>query len=87
MKKTIISSVYELRYEPSRSGEVYKNFALLAETLNSLIPTKWDYFENTYTGANLTKTVFKLGGSAGTIVSTIDITYDGSDNIITATRS
>jgi hypothetical protein len=43
MKKTIISSVYELRYEPSRSGEVYKNFALLAETLNSLIFDKYDY--------------------------------------------
>lgn len=43
MKKTIVTSVYELRYEPERSGEVYKNFALLAETLNNLIFDDFEY--------------------------------------------
>jgi hypothetical protein len=41
--KTIISSVYELNYEPERSGCVYKNFALLAETLNASIFPEYDY--------------------------------------------
>lgn len=43
MKKTIVTSVYELKYEPERSGEVYKNFALLAETLNNLIFDDFEY--------------------------------------------
>ena len=43
MKKTIVTSVYELKYESERSGQVYKNFALLAETLNNLIFDDFEY--------------------------------------------
>lgn len=38
----------------------------------------YDYIENTYTGENLTQIVYKIGGSTGTIVATIVLTYDGT---------
>ena len=50
------------------------------------IPTH-DYIENTYTGSNLTETVFRRGGASGKIVATLTLTYDGSDNLLTVTRS
>jgi hypothetical protein len=50
------------------------------------IPTH-DYIANTYTGSNLTQTVFKRGGSGGTTVATLTMTYDGSSNLLTVTRS
>lgn len=50
------------------------------------IPTH-DYIANTWTGANLTQTVFKRGGSSGTVVATLTMTYDGSGNLLTVTRS
>jgi hypothetical protein len=46
-----------------------------------------DYISNTYTGSNLTQTVFKRGGSGGTTVATLTMTYDGSGNLLTVTRS
>lgn len=50
------------------------------------IPTH-DYIVNTYTGSNLTQTVFKRGGASGTVVATLTMTYDGSSNLLTVTRS
>ena len=50
------------------------------------IPTH-DYIANTYTGSNLTKVEFKRGGSSGKLVATLDMTYDGSGNLLTVTRS
>ena len=50
------------------------------------IPTH-DYIENTYTGSNLTQTVFKRGGASGKTVATLTMTYDGSNNLLTVTRS
>jgi hypothetical protein len=50
------------------------------------IPTH-DYISNTYTGNNLTETVFKRGGASGVVVATLTLTYDGSDNLLTVTRS
>ena len=50
------------------------------------IPTH-DFIQNTYTGSNLTKVEFKRGGSGGKVVATLDMTYDGSDNLLTVTRS
>ena len=49
------------------------------------IPTH-DYIVNTYTGSNLTQTVFKRGGAGGQTVATLTMTYDGS-NLLTVTRS
>jgi hypothetical protein len=50
------------------------------------IPTH-DYIANTYTGTNLTQTVFRRGGASGKIVATLTMTYDGSSNLLTVTRS
>lgn len=47
-------------------------------TLNSLVPTQYDYISLGYTGANLTTVLFKLGGSGGTLVSTLTLAYTGS---------
>lgn len=57
------------------------------ETLNSLVPTKYDYISLTYTSENLTGVVFKLGGSGGTTVSTLTLAYDVDDNLTTVTKS
>lgn len=46
-----------------------------------------DYLSNSYTGSNLTQTVFKRGGASGTVVATLTMTYDGSGNLLTVTRS
>ena len=50
------------------------------------IPTH-DYIVNTWTGSNLTQTVFKRGGASGKTVATLTMTYDGSGNLLTVTRS
>lgn len=46
-----------------------------------------DYISNTWTGSNLTQTVFKRGGASGKTVATLTMTYDGSGNLLTVTRS
>jgi len=48
------------------------------QTLNSLIPSVYDYIDLSYTGDNLTGVVFKTGGSGGTTVSTLTLAYSGS---------
>jgi hypothetical protein len=50
------------------------------------IPTH-DHITNSYTGTNLTQTVFRRGGASGTVVATLTMTYDGSDNLLTVARS
>jgi len=50
------------------------------------IPTH-DYIANTYTGSDLTQTVFRRGGASGKIVATLTLTYDGSSNLLTVTKS
>ena len=46
-----------------------------------------DYFTCSYTGSNLTGITFKAGGSSGDIVATVVLTYDGSNNLLTVTKS
>jgi len=50
------------------------------------IPTH-DYIANTYTGTDLTQAVFRRGGASGNVVATLTMTYDGSNNLLTVTRS
>lgn len=57
------------------------------QAINSLTPTTYDYISLSYTGANLTGVVYKLGGSGGTTVSTLTLGYDGSDNLTSVTKS
>lgn len=46
-----------------------------------------NYIGMTYTGSNLTGVIYKTGGSAGTTVATLTLVYDGSNNLISVTRS
>jgi len=47
-----------------------------------------DYISNTYDGSNnLTQTEYYLGGSGGTNVATIVMTYDGNGNLLTVERT
>lgn len=57
------------------------------ETLNSLVPSVYDYIALSYTSGNLTTAVYKNGGVGGTVVSTLTIAYDISNNITSVTRT
>lgn len=52
------------------------------QTLNSLVPSTYDYVSLGYTGADLTTVIYKSGGSSGTTVSTLSLTY--SSGILTS---
>lgn len=54
--------------------------------LNSLTPTQYDYINCTYTSGNLTGVVYKSGGSGGTTVSTLTLTYDVNNNLTSVTK-
>lgn len=48
----------------------------------------YDYIVNEYDGSNnLTKTTYKMGGSTGAVVAIIEMTYDGSNNLISVERT
>lgn len=47
----------------------------------------YDYISLGYTGSNLTTVKFYLGGSGGTLLNTLTLGYDGSNNLITVTKS
>ena len=57
------------------------------QTLNSLIPSVYDYISLSYTGSNLTTVLFKIGGSGGTTISTLTLVYDGNNNLTSVTKS
>lgn len=56
-------------------------------TISGLEIPEHDYISLTYTGSNLTGVVYKLGGSGGTTVATLVLTYDGSSNLTSVTKS
>lgn len=56
----------------------------MAMMVNSLVPEEYDSITLSYTGTNLTGVVYKTGL---TTVATLTLTYDGSDNLLTITRT
>lgn len=48
---------------------------------------EYDYLSLAYTGSNLTTVEYYTGGSGGTLVATLTLGYDGSDNLISVTRT
>ena len=46
-----------------------------------------DYVSMTYTGPNMTTVVYRQGGSGGTVVTTLTLTYDGNNNVTSITKS
>jgi len=67
-----MSSVALRRYEPAIPG---------------LAIPEHDYISLTYTGSNPTTVVYKQGGASGVTVATLVMTYDGSDNVTSVTKS
>jgi hypothetical protein len=58
------------------------------QILNSLIPGIYDYIELGYNGSNvLTSSTFRNGGISGTVVSTLDLGYDGNGNLVSVAKS
>ena len=47
----------------------------------------YDYISCSYTGSNLTGVVYKSGGSSGTMVATLTLGYDGSNNLTSVSKS
>lgn len=74
---------------PSGAATSAKQDTIISQlqTLNSLIPSVYDYISLSYTGSNLTGVVFKTGGSGGTTVSTLTLAYDSSNNLTSVTKS
>jgi hypothetical protein len=56
-------------------------------TLTGLEIPEHDYVGLGYTGDNLTSVVYKTGGSGGATVATLALAYDGSNKLISVTRS
>lgn len=46
-----------------------------------------DHMDLSYTGSNLTGIVYKIGGPSGTVVATLTLAYDGSNNLVSVTKS
>lgn len=55
--------------------------------INTLIPVAYDYVALSPTGTNPTTIVYKTGGSGGTTVATLTLTYDGNNNVQTVART
>ena len=77
---TINGRTYEEIAVTTRSGAPLPVFSGLE------IP-QHDHISLTYTGSNLTGVVYKTGGSGGTTVATLTLAYDGSNNLISVTKS
>ena len=54
---------------------------------SGLVPENFDYISLTYTSGNLTGVVYRTGGSGGTVVATLALTYDPSDVLQTITKT
>lgn len=57
------------------------------QTINSLVPSKFDYISLSYTLGNVTTVVYKNGGAGGTTISTLTLAYDGSGNLTSVTKT
>ena len=53
----------------------------------SLVTEEYDFIDCDYTGSNLTTVTYKSGGSGGTTVATLTITYTADDCIDTVTKA
>lgn len=55
---------------------------LVQRTGGMFIPPH-DHVTNTYSGTNLTQIVYRVGGSTGKVVATINMTYNVNDDVET----
>ena len=69
------------------TASVTDDGALKVDALEGLDIPAHDYISLSYTGSNLTGVVYKSGGSGGSTVATLTLIYDGSNNLISVTKS
>jgi hypothetical protein len=63
------------------------NHNLCVTAFIPLVPSAYDYISlEDYEGANPTVILFKTGGASGTVVATLNLTYDGN-NLTSVTRT
>lgn len=55
--------------------------------LEGLSIPEHDHIAMTYSGTTLTGVVYKQGGSTGSVVATLALAYDGSNNLTSVTKS
>jgi len=60
--------------------EVDSNNRLTIADMSQLVPKEYDYISLSYTDDDLTGVVYKTGGSGGTTVATLTLTY--TDNVL-----
>jgi hypothetical protein len=82
-----MDTVAGIRVEQSPGDLSGVVFPAVQATLQGLEIPAHDYIGMTYTGSNLTGVVYKDGGSGGTTVATLTLTYDGSSNLTSVTKS
>jgi len=52
-----------------------------------LSSVEYDYISLSYTGSNLTLVQYYMGGPTGTLMNTLTLAYDGSNNLISVQQS
>ena len=62
------------------------------ETVGALVPASYNYIALTYVAAGnglgeVETAIYKTGGSGGTTVATLTLTYDSSNRVATVTRT
>lgn len=77
--RTLDSTTDSVTVEPGALPLDIKN-------LTQLVPEEFDFIDLNYTGADLTGVIYKTGGSGGTTVATLALTYSGG-NLDTVTRT
>ena len=76
-----------------QDGQLFRHYKVSTvsgdplETVAGLSIPEHDYIEMTYSGTSMTGVVYKTGGSSGTTVATLALTYDGSSNLTSVTKS
>lgn len=65
----------------------FNNMPNTVNVIQGLLVPAHDYVSLSYTGNDVTGITYKEGGSSGITVATLALTYDGSGNLLTITRS
>lgn len=72
--------------QDGKQYEIVKVSGSISTTDGFSIPA-YDYVSMSYTNDNLTEVVYKTGGSNGTTVATLTLTYNGSNKVTSITKS
>jgi len=72
--------------ETASAADIAATKSSAASIAGMAIPAN-NYISLGYTGSNLTSIVYKMGGSSGTTVATLTLAYDGSNNLVSVTKS